>query len=778
MRAVGQAWADVTDEDMLSAPLPLGWPLLDLLLEAAPAQLTNPDVFDLLLEVLRHADAECKLPAISLLLKLLQLPPQQDDGREAWKLGALLPLHQAVSYHRSRLDTSRLLPRHSQLYAEVIAAIPGCGYCTEACLPRITVEEARLRVLGGTALPPECAALYKQIAAFGNVLVAVLADYRIALGEVAPTPLAAAFAALPSDGACEYARAALKKWMAAAGEGEGEVASASSDPADAERPETMWTPDLDGELLRFVRACVVKLKTRNFLLIDRETIVAQIASLRAGSFGGDGSLAVLCHTLLGAPVSAVAQRWQLLRRINQEIEGLLPFVHTGWTSQPHTIGARLCALRALLLPELKYRWWDSSLPSSPQDEGVVKAGQIVSLNRWEAEAVRAGTASGPSGGASCCSLFDQMFNQLHKLDPKVLRRRDRAFKVKFVGEASDDYGGPYREAITNVCAELQSAASPLFVLCPNGQHGIGNNRSSFTVRPAAAGQEELQRFFFLGKLMGCALLQHELVLDLQLCPHVWKRLAAIDLSPPDLAEFDFAEFSSLRKLLHIEDEGVDQTSFADLIFNSFDIALSDGTRAELFEGGTSTPVTFTSRGRYCSMALDARLAEGAAQCSEMLAGLSTIVPNARLLSLMTEQELELLMCGEARVDVEALRSHVRYGAGVTPKQRHVRFLWQVLEGFDTEQRRVFLKFIWGRTRLPLAEEDWGEQRMRVHTLDTRSPDTHFPVAHTCFFSIEWPQYSTLKVAREKLLYAINNCNQIDADNTREGRANASANAFF
>ena len=49
-----------------------------------------------------------------------------------------------------------------------------------------------------------------------------------------------------------------------------------------------------------------------------------------------------------------------------------------------------------------------------------------------------------------------------------------------------------------------------------------------------------------------------------------------------------------------------------------------------------------------------------------------------------------------------------------------------LESFTKEQRKNFLKFMWGRTRLPLTEQDWGEQKMRIHTLDTRSPDTHFP----------------------------------------------------
>ena len=64
--------------------------------------------------------------------------------------------------------------------------------------------------------------------------------------------------------------------------------------------------------------------------------------------------------------------------------------------------------------------------------------------------------------------------------------------------------------------------------------------------------------------------------------------------------------------------------------------------------------------------------------------------------------------------------------------------------------------------------------MKIHTLDKPNPDQYFPVAHTCFFSIEWPQYSSQQVAFDKLLYAINNCVAIDADNTAEARSNVAA----
>jgi hypothetical protein len=49
------------------------------------------------------------------------------------------------------------------------------------------------------------------------------------------------------------------------------------------------------------------------------------------------------------------------------------------------------------------------------------------------------------------------------------------------------------------------------------------------------------------------------------------------------------------------------------------------------------------------------------------------------------------------------------------------------------------------------------------------PDTYLPVAHTCFFSIDIPRYSSKEVFKDRLLYAIYNCNAIDGDDTTTGR---------
>ena len=43
------------------------------------------------------------------------------------------------------------------------------------------------------------------------------------------------------------------------------------------------------------------------------------------------------------------------------------------------------------------------------------------------------------------------------------------------------------------------------------------------------------------------------------------------------------------------------------------------------------------------------------------------------------------------------------------------------------------------------------------------PDSYLPHAQTCFFSLSLPNYSSKEILRAKLLYAINNSPNMDAD---------------
>lgn len=445
----------------------------------------------------------------------------------------------------------------------------------------------------------------------------------------------------------------------------------------------------------------------------------------------------------------VAMRLALLQRFNQLVSRHLSLVHTGITRKPNTLGDRLCRLRGAILLETKLSALEKALASTVSDTDVTP----VELNRFKASRLRARAEAGRTGDGT---LFVQVHEQLGRVKTRSLFRHDKAFKVNFVGEAADDHGGPYREAIAALCAELQSGALPLFQRCPNGKNGVGEQRDSYVPDPSACTPQQLEWFAFVGNLLGLSLRQKETQMPLSLPSVVWKQLVSEPMDASDLAAFDAMCKQSLDKLRAIADEGIDADTFGDVIFERFTTQLSDGSEVALLPNGHTIDVTFDNRLAFCDAVLQARLNEAQQQCDAILQGLSSVVPQ-RMLSLFTWQQLELLTCGARDIDLEVLRSKTKYGVGVSPSQRHVRYLWQALRRFTPENRAAFLRFVWGRTRLPATPTEWGDVRFTLHTRHSSNPDAAFPVAHTCFFSLELPAYTSYAVTHERLLYAITNC---------------------
>jgi len=474
--------------------------------------------------------------------------------------------------------------------------------------------------------------------------------------------------------------------------------------------------------------------------------------------------------LAGCSASTLRIHFALVQQFNSVLQSYFSFVYTGHSERAHTLGAQLCSLRELIFAEVKQSAWAKMLDATApiHDSKWCKANPppVVTVNRHRAAKERTDRR-----GKMKHSIFAQLHSQLQVVDVDQLKRRDRAFKVKFAGEAADDYGGPYREVFTSLCSELQNEeVLPLLLLTPNGQHNLGSNRDRYVMQPASTSAELLQWYEFIGVLMGIALLQKETVLGLNLCSVIWKQLVQQVADATDLAAFDEMVCQSLIKIENIENEGVDEEMFSDLIFEVFTAQLSNGVEAEICEGGSELDVTWHNRKQYCDLVLKTRLREGRTQTQAVLRGLSAILP-VRLFPLFTHREFELMVCGTPDINVTDLRRHTRYGVSVDPNEPHIQLFWQVLESFAPHERSQFLTFIWGRNRLPATEEEWADQSMKIHTLDTTTPDQHFPVSHTCFFSMEWPRYSSFSIARTKFLYAIINCTDMDMDTTAEGRAN-------
>ena len=115
------------------------------------------------------------------------------------------------------------------------------------------------------------------------------------------------------------------------------------------------------------------------------------------------------------------------------------------------------------------------------------------------------------------------------------------------------------------------------------------------------------------------------------------------------------------------------------------------------------------------------------------------------------------------IDVEFLRKVTNTNV---PSELANMF-WEAMGSYSHHERALVLKFICGRTTLPLRPTN--DDMIKIQLGSTNGPPDEFlPVSHTCYWTLDLPRYSCLQVLRKKLLYAAVHCKAIDLDfNTGE-----------
>ena len=334
-------------------------------------------------------------------------------------------------------------------------------------------------------------------------------------------------------------------------------------------------------------------------------------------------------------------------------------------------------------------------------------------------------------------------------------RENKLFSVSFSGEGSIDAGGPYRECLTTIFSELQSNALSLFIPTSNQKNDTGSFREKWTVNPGATSHTELEMYKVFGGMMGYAIRTGEFF-NMDLCSIFWKSILNIEKDKKDLEKFDKYCMQFLDNIEHTNDE----KSFMPFTDYKFTTNLTNGTEVELCENGNNKNLSFENKKEFIELLLKARLDEGNVQIQAIRNGLEQVIPFG-LLKLLSWNELEMLVCGKPILDIELLKENTQYN-GCSPNDVLIQNFWKCLEEFSAEERASYLRFVWGRSRLPLTSKDFHMQH-RITIKGHNNPDLALPTSHTCFFSIDLPRYSSYEVLKNKLKYAITHCQAIDTD---------------
>ena len=358
------------------------------------------------------------------------------------------------------------------------------------------------------------------------------------------------------------------------------------------------------------------------------------------------------------------------------------------------------------------------------------------------------------------NIYQNLKNQPGTFFRCKIDKNTRLFSIDFIGEGSIDVGGPYREAWNSACVELQSANLPLFIPSPNQKNDSGKFREKWIVNPSANSLTQLSMFNFLGCLIGFAIRSGEF-LNLDLPSIFWKQLLDLPLDRRDLENIDREKVISLENMASItNNKDITQDNFSDYFDQKFTTILSNGTEIELIPNGRNIELTFNNRIKYCELVEKIRLNESQLQMNAIKKGLETVIPPGAL-KLLSYNELETLVCGEPIIDVELLKENTQY-KGCLESDLIIIWFWKLLEEFTPEERSMYLRFVWGRSRLPLSSKDFNSKH-KIQMLNHAEPDSALPNSHTCFFTIDIPKYSSYDILKNKMLYAITNCQSIDTD---------------
>ena len=422
------------------------------------------------------------------------------------------------------------------------------------------------------------------------------------------------------------------------------------------------------------------------------------------------------HLINTIPFNRLRSRFVAIQTVNSKLSSVLPLVDFSQAGSSWSLAHRLSAMSWLILREVKTRAWASIL----RQTGNAGTTTCISVNR--PRALRAREKGDLSGMKS---VFGQIYRQLHFIRPALLRTDQRPWRVTFEGEGGTDAGGLFRDSISHLSTELQSSAIPLFIQCPNAHTRIGDNQEKWIPNPAATTSIHLSMFSFVGKLMGIAIRGGHM-LNLDLPSLVFRPLVGQPITRADLVAVDALSFDVLDKMTAMTEADADQ--FTDSFALTFTTVSSDGREIELKEGGKDVAVTWANRLEYVQLVEAYRLQEFAAQVAAIKKGLGTIVP-VQLLPLFTAGELEAMICGKREISIDYLRANTRYRSPISSHDRHVQMLWDVLTGFSHEERQLFIRFVWGQSRLPYNPNDFVQKfELWPHPVNN---DSVLPVSHTC-----------------------------------------------
>ncbi|RHZ25438.1 hypothetical protein DYB37_006913 [Aphanomyces astaci] len=214
--------------------------------------------------------------------------------------------------------------------------------------------------------------------------------------------------------------------------------------------------------------------------------------------------------------------------------------------------------------------------------------------------------------------------------------------------------------------------------------------------------DHLKCFEFIGRLIAKCLLEGQL-LTVHFSLPLLKHILGVPISFSDL---EFLDEDLCKNANWLRDHSdVDNLSL-DFTVQSFDANGKALPPIELVPGGGGIAVTDANKDEYLVALLKYHMFDSVhEQVAALLKGIFDVLPR-NLLAAFDYQELELLICGVPKIDVDDWKRHtdVKFADFDHPsKAEHkvIDWFWAIVAEFSQDQRARLLQFVTGTSRVPV-----------------------------------------------------------------------------
>ena len=86
-----------------------------------------------------------------------------------------------------------------------------------------------------------------------------------------------------------------------------------------------------------------------------------------------------------------------------------------------------------------------------------------------------------------------------------------------------------------------------------------------------------------------------------------------------------------------------------------------------------------------------------------------------------------------------LKKKAKYEEGYTENSKIIKWLWEIIAGFNQKEMNKFIQFLTGAPKVSIYDPNFSFVVEKTYGDDV----ARLPVAHTCFNTLDLPEYASM-----------------------------------